>query len=168
MIKDRETREFLKSLNDQMHKDDIGFSYDMPIQHQETYEEYQARTAARAAAEQKKLAEMRSPDYHIEFSADTRKALSEGLFNNLREEAERDAKYQAALMPKDKPEGMEDLEHLLDLEHEKLNDAELRLHTAIVTDNHEALSKAVQDRDSIVQNISDYENKIDELKTADT
>lgn len=167
MIKDKETREFLKSLNAEMRKDDITFS-DISIQHQETYEEYQARTAEEKAAEEKELAEIKMGTKTIEFSDSVVESLRANVLKPLNDEVQKGAEYQATLMPKGKPEGMEELEHLLDLEHEKLNDAELRLHTATVTDNSEALSKAVQDRDSIIENINDYENKIDELKAAAT
>lgn len=167
MIKNKDTRDFLKALNSQMRSDDVIISGLDSIEHQETYEEYQARSAANAEAKEKELADIKSGTKGIEFSDSVIESLRASILEPLKKEVENEAGYQSKLMPRDNIPGVDEIENLLDLEHEKLSDAETRIHLATITDNSEALSKAVQDRDNSVERICDYENRIDELKAAD-
>lgn len=164
-------RDFLQSISEQTRNNtEILSGLDtIPISHQETYEEYQARTAAKKAAKEKELNDIKLGRKSIQFSDTAIESLRHDFLEPLNEKVKKAAEHQSDIIPSEAViPGTNELKKLLNIEHEKLNIAETRISAAMLVDDHEELSNAVRDRDKTVETIQRYESDIEQLKQTTT
>ena len=114
----------------------------------------------RQKKEEKELEDIRKGN--VGFSTENMKPLLNQIHEQIENRKSYEAKLSELLNPIDPLEGKDEVAHLLDLEQLKLEKKEHELEAAIEYGNENVIEQIRTEKESIIQNISFYENKLKE------